>query len=75
MSNWNIRLGYCGPIDCCLVLVRPDGQTKEYLIETYAWDILGKYWSMQAQSGRIPASVAQTIWDSRDGDLRPPIRR
>lgn len=72
---WTITLGYEGATDCCLRLNHPNGQSKQYGVESTAWKLL------EALANRYPAvltvqshiSVAQVIWDYLDEDIFPGV--
>lgn len=63
-----ISLGSCGPTDCCLVL-HNGTKTKQYAIESDAWNILDQYWNVQTQSGTIPEELGMNVWRTCDDDI------
>lgn len=59
---WKISLGYCGPTDCCLKLHNPEGQIKEFGIESEGWIALNDFWDINKQQGFVPIGRAKEIW-------------
>lgn len=60
---YRVSIGYCGSADCCLKLSAPDGETKEYLIESIAWHII-------SLRDAIPNELGQWIFENRKDDER-----
>lgn len=59
MSNkYFITLGYCGPTDCCLCLTTPEG-TKEYLIESLAWNLCSILATKAAGFANYPSHILE----------------
>ena len=68
MSDWQINIGVMGPTDCTLVLSRPNGKSKEALIESEAWKKLSNlHYKMRHKKGfRLDSKVCRKIWDEAD---------
>ena len=63
-----ISLGTEGPTDSCLIL-HNGIKTKQYGIESIAWQLLNIYWNVTIQHGHIPDELGGWIWDNRDCDI------
>ena len=69
---YTVSLGHCKPTDCCLCLTWGN-KTKQYGIESTAWELLSLYWDVYNQQGRIiPNDVADRIWNDMEADRFPP---
>ena len=62
---WHIRVGYVGPTDACLVLINPEGQEKQYGIDSTAWLLL----DLLPKDIHAYTCVLQHIWNTLDEDI------
>jgi hypothetical protein len=60
---WKISLGYCGSVDCMLVLHNSIGERRAYGVESQGWLALSPWWSIKDQAGGVPVERAKEIWN------------
>ncbi len=68
-KNYTVSLGHEGATDSCLVLHNPNGKSKQYGVESVAWNIIGCFHNCNKKRNIVPLMLAKYIWRFFDEDI------